>query len=110
MFPGPRQREHAPAPGSSPKLQVLNTAPMTAQTGLTLKEAWRDRDRAVDFVARAGQTLTAIEVKSGRARDGQPGLAAFAEAYRPKRKLLVGGDGIPLEEFLFRPVQYWVRR
>jgi len=128
--------------GSSPKLQVLNTALMTAQTGLTLKEArrdpalwgrlvesavgahlanaaaagvcdlyyWRDRDREVDFVARAGQTLTAIEVKSGRARDVQPGLAAFAEAYRPKRKLLVGGDGIPLEEFLSRPVQYWVRK
>jgi hypothetical protein len=128
--------------GSSPKLQVLNTALMTAQTGLTLKEArrdgafwgrvvesavgahlsnaaaagvcdlyyWRDRDREVDFVARAGHTLTAIEVKSGRARDVQSGLAAFAEAHRPKRKLLVGGDGIPLEEFLTRPVQYWVRK
>jgi predicted AAA+ superfamily ATPase len=128
--------------GSSPKLQVLNTALMTAQTGLTLKEArrdgafwgrvvesavgahlsnaaaagvcdlyyWRDRDREVDFVARAGHTLTAIEVKSGRARDVQPGLAAFGEAYRPKRKLLVGGDGIPLEEFLSRPVQHWVRK
>ena len=128
--------------GSSPKLQVLNTALMTAQTGLTLKEArrdgafwgrvvesavgahlsnaaaagvcdlyyWRDRDREVDFVARVGHTLTAIEVKSGRARDVQPGLAAFGEAYRPKRKLLVGGDGIPLEEFLSRPVQHWVRK
>jgi predicted AAA+ superfamily ATPase len=128
--------------GSSPKLQVLNTALMTAQTGLTLKEArrdgafwgrvvesavgahlsnaaatgvcdlyyWRDRDREVDFVAKAGQTLTAIEIKSGRARDVQPGLAAFGEAYRPKRKLLVGGDGIPLEEFLSRPVQHWVRK
>jgi predicted AAA+ superfamily ATPase len=128
--------------GSSPKLQVLNTALMTAQSGLTLKEArrdgafwgrvvesaagahlanaaaagvcevyyWRDRDREVDFVARAGQRLTAIEVKSGRARDVQPGLAAFAEAHRPKRKLLLGGDGIPLEEFLSRPVQYWVRK
>src|SRR5712691_7555501 len=95
--------------GSSPKLQVINTALMTAQTGLTLKEArrdpafwgrlvesavgahlanaaaagvcdlyyWRDRDREVDFVARAGRTLTAIEVKSGRARDAQPGMAAF---------------------------------
>jgi hypothetical protein len=30
--------------------------------------------------------------------------------YRPKRKLLVGGDGIPLEEFLSQPVQYWVRK
>src|SRR5712692_8658508 len=128
--------------GSSPKLQVLNTALMTAQTGLTLKEArrdgafwgrvvesavgahlanaaaagvcdlyyWRDRDREVDFVARAGQTLTAIEVKSGRARDVQPGLAAFAEAYGPGRKLLVGGDGISLEEFLSRPVERWVKR
>jgi hypothetical protein len=128
--------------GSSPKLQVLNTALMTAQTGLTLREArrdgafwgrvvesavgahlanaaaagvcdlyyWRDRDREVDFVTRAGQTLTAIEVKSGRARNVQAGLAAFAEAYRPKRKLLVGGDGIPLEEFLSRPVQHWVRK
>jgi hypothetical protein len=71
---------------------------------------WRDRDREVDFVARAGHTLTAIEVKSGRARDVQSGLAAFAEAHRLKRKLLVGGDGIPLEEFLTRPVQYWVRK
>jgi uncharacterized protein len=128
--------------GSSPKLQVMNTALMAVQTGVTLKEArrdptlwgrlvesavgahlanaaaagvcevhyWRDRDREVDFVARAGQTLTAIEVKSGRARDVQPGLAAFAEAYRPKRKLLVGGDGIPLEEFLSRPVEHWVKR
>ena len=128
--------------GSSPKLQVLNTALMTAQTGLTLKEArrdpafwgrlvesavgahlanaaaagvcdlyyWRDRDREVDFVARAGRTLTAIEVKSGRARDAQPGLAAFAEAYRPGRKLVVGGDGISLEEFLSRPVERWVKR
>ena len=61
-------------------------------------------------MAKAGQTLTAIEVKSGRARDVHSGLAAFADAYHPKRQLLVGGDGIPLEEFLSRPVQYWVRK
>jgi len=128
--------------GSSPKLQVLNTALMTAQSGLTLKEArrdnafwgrivesaagahlanaaaggvcklyyWRERDREVDFVAQAGHTLTAIEVKSGRPRDARAGLLAFSDAYRPKRKLLVGGDGIPLEEFLSRPVEHWVRR
>jgi len=125
--------------GSSPKLQVLNTALMTAQTGLTLQEAradhqfwgrlvevavgthlantaaagacqlyyWRDRNREVDFVLQVGRTLTAIEVKSGRTRDALPGLMAFAEAYKPKRKLLVGGDGIPLAEFLSRPVEHW---
>lgn len=127
--------------GSSPKLQVLNTALMTAQSGLTLKEAradhefwgrltesavgahlanaaaaglcelfyWRDRNREVDFVVRAGRSVTAIEVKSGRARDVHPGLAAFVEAFKPKRRLLVGGDGIAVEEFLSRPAEHWTR-
>lgn len=125
---------------SSPKLQVMNTALMTAQSGLTpeatradrelwgrLTESsvgahlanaaaagehelyyWRDRNREVDFVVRVGRTLTAIEVKSGRARDAQPGLDAFAAEHGPARKLLVGGDAIAVEEFLLRPVAHWV--
>lgn len=125
---------------SSPKLQVLNTALMTAQTGMTLAEArsdrefwgrlvesavgahlinasagsgvevfyWRDRNREVDFVVRAGKRLIAIEVKSGRKRHTLPGMAAFADAFRPTRKLLVGADGIPVEEFLSMPVDNWI--
>jgi hypothetical protein len=53
--------------------------------------------------------VIAIEVKSGRAPDAFPGLGAFAEAFKPKRTLLVGGDGISLEEFLTRPVQHWLQ-
>jgi predicted AAA+ superfamily ATPase len=125
---------------SSPKLQVLNTALMTAQRGTTLREArkdhefwgrlvesavgahlanaaalgvcelyyWRDRNREVDFVTRAGRRLTAIEVKSGRSRDTQPGQAAFAAAFKVHRSLLLGGDGIRVEEFLTQPVEHWV--
>jgi len=128
--------------GSSPKLQVLNTALMTAPSGLTLAEAradpefwgrlvesavgahlanasasgdcelfyWRDRSREVDFVARAGKALVAIEVKSGPTRGTLAGMTAFAEAFRPTRKLLVGGDGIPVEEFLSKPAAHWLRR
>ena len=128
--------------GSSPKLQVLNTALMTAQSGLTLKEAradrefwgrltesavgahlanaaaagacelfyWRERDKEVDFIVRAGRSLTAIEVKSSRTHHTHTGLAAFAEAFKPRRKLLIGGDGIPVEEFLARPVEHWLSR
>ena len=70
---------------------------------------WRDRNREVDFVVRAGRTVTAIEVKSGRSGEAQPGLAAFAEAYGRARALLVGGDGIAVEEFLARPVEHWVK-
>ncbi|MEX2147651.1 MAG: ATP-binding protein [Candidatus Rokuibacteriota bacterium] len=126
--------------GSSPKLQVLNTALMTAQSGLSPEEAradrefrgrlvesavgahlanaaasgdcelfyWRERNREVDFVVRVGRTLTAIEVKSGRAPDALPGLGAFMDAFKPKRTLLVGGDGVPLDEFLAKPVATWL--
>lgn len=50
---------------------------------------------------KAGRTVVALEVKSGRATPGHSGLAAFAEAFRPKRSLLVGGrrdfgGGIPV--------------
>jgi hypothetical protein len=126
--------------GSSPKLQVLNTALMTAQSGLSPAEArgdrefrgrlvesavgahlanaaaggacelfyWREGNREVDFVVRIGRTVIAIEVKSGRAPVALPGLGAFAEAFKPRRTLLVGGNGIALEEFLARPVDDWL--
>ena len=150
---------------SSPKLQVLNTALMTAMSGLTIDEAranrefwgrlvesaagshlvngsrgiqgrpgegsysppgngltfggrpmssgcdvfyWRSGNREVDFVVQTGRTLTAIEIKSGSVRDARFGMAAFADEYRPDRTLLVGGGGIPLEEFLLKPVEHWI--
>jgi predicted AAA+ superfamily ATPase len=70
---------------------------------------WRERNREVDFVVKAGRWLTAFEVKSGRGRDALPGMAAFSEAWKPQRQLLVGGDGVPVEEFLGRPVGHWVK-
>ena len=70
---------------------------------------WRDRNREVDFVVRAGRAVTAIEVKSGRARETLPGMEAFTAAFKPARTLLVGGDGIPVEEFLSKPVEHWVK-
>ena len=126
--------------GSSPKLQVLNTALMTVTTGSTFAEAradrefwgrlvesavgvhltnaamrgectvhyWRERNHEVDFVVQAGRTLTAIEVKSGRAPLAHAGSAAFRDAFHPTRTLLVGGDGIPLDEFLLAPVSHWI--
>lgn len=126
--------------GSSPKLQVLNTALMTAQSGLSPAEAradpefwgrlvesavgahlanaaaggdcelfyWRDRNREVDFVARRGRLVTAIEVKSGRRRDALPGLAAFSAAHPGTRTLVVGSGGVTVAEFLRRPVRHWL--
>ena len=58
---------------------------------------------------RAGRTVLAIEVKSGRAPDAFSGLAAFSEAFKPKRTLVVGADGVPLAEFLTKPVTHWLQ-
>jgi predicted AAA+ superfamily ATPase len=127
--------------GSSPKLQVLNTALMTAQSGRSPAEArqdgdywgrlvescvgahllntsmggdieltyWRDRNQEVDFVLHRGKTTVAIEVKSGRRRESLAGMEAFGRQFKPRRKLLVGGQGIPLEEFLTQPAEYWLQ-
>ena len=87
----------------------MNVAANAAALGVCELFYWQDRNRELDFVTRAGRTLTAIEVKSGRARTTQPGLAAFADTFKPQRSLLVGGDGIAVEEFLTRPVEHWVK-
>ena len=117
---------------SSPKLNVLNTALMTADSGYSFAEAqadrtfwgrvvesavgahlhntatsdirvryWRDGPREVDFVLQRGPKLVAIEVKSGppRRADSRT-LEAFAARFRGSTTLLVGENGIPLNEFL----------
>ncbi len=116
---------------STPKLLALDTALVSATSGLTFEESradsthwgrlvetavgahlwatrdpraeilyWRDRGKEVDFVVQRGKQLTAIEVKSGRRRDGLPGMVAFDAQFGAARKLLVGGDGTPLDAFL----------
>jgi hypothetical protein len=52
----------------------------------------------------------AIEVKSTQAGRPGSGAGAFAAAFKPQRTLLVGGDGIALEEFLDRPVSHWIQK
>jgi predicted AAA+ superfamily ATPase len=126
--------------GSSPKLQVLNTALMTVASGLSPRDVaedpefrgrlvesavgahlvnaeavgacrvsyWREANREVDFVVEAGRRVVAIEVKSGRTPATLPGMAAFKSRFRVDRTLLVGGDGIPVEEFLARPATHWI--
>jgi hypothetical protein len=77
--------------------------------GLCQVRYWRDRGREVDFVVSDGRGVVAIEVKSGRRRDAMSGLTAFNEAFQPRRRLLVGGDGMPLDSFLETPVSDLLR-
>lgn len=69
---------------------------------------WLERNQEVDFVLQQGKSIVAIEVKSGGHRESLPGMEAFARQFKPKRKLLVGGQGIALEEFLSKPTAHWL--
>ena len=124
--------------GSSPKLNVLNTALMTAGSGYSFDEAkadrtfwgrlvesavgahlfnsatsdirlhyWRDTPFEVDFVLQRGFQLIPVEVKSGAKTRSLQGMAAFEQRFRPRRSLLVGEGGIPLDEFLTVPAHEW---
>ena len=136
-YSGGRARQR----GSSPKLQVMNTALMTAPSSIPFDQAvedrdfwgrlvesavgahlvnalrgtnaevfyWRERNREVDFVVKSGRVTVAFEVKSGSAKKALPGMEALGKEFRVNRKLLVGGDGIPIEDFLFKPVADWLR-
>ncbi len=126
---------------SSPKLQVLNTALMSALSHRSSTDSrldtdywgrlvessvgahlinssfgtdtqvtyWREQNHEVDFVLEQGRTTVAIEVKSGARRGSLPGMEAFVRRFNPHRRLLVGGQGIPLEEFLSKPATHWLK-
>ena len=124
--------------GSSPKLNVLNTALMTAGSGYAFAEAradrsfwgrvvesavgahlynteasdiglqyWRKNQHEVDFVLQRGPRVVAIEVKSGPQRRNTSGMAEFEKQFSPVCSLVVGADGIPLNEFLNEPAEHW---
>lgn len=69
---------------------------------------WREANREVDFILKGKGRVTALEVTSSRRKDSLPGLAEFAKEFHPQRKLLVGGQGIPLEEFLATPPERFI--
>ena len=68
---------------------------------------WRESPYEVDFVLEKGRRLIGIEVKSTPRGNNSDGLAVFQERFSPERTLLVGGQGIPLEEFLTQPATHW---
>ncbi|MDE0348953.1 MAG: ATP-binding protein [Gammaproteobacteria bacterium] len=136
-FAGPRFRTR----GSIPKLNVLNTALMTATSGYRFEEAsadrtfwgrlvesavgahlcntatqgievryWRESPHEVDFVLQRGPRTVAVEVKGGLRARGLRGLAEFRQRYKPDRTIVVGADGVPLNEFLALPAAAWLER
>lgn len=70
---------------------------------------WREAHREVDFILQYGEKIIAIEVKSVMARETQPGLSVFSEAYHTHADLVVGGQNLSLETFLSTSVLEWFK-
>jgi predicted AAA+ superfamily ATPase len=67
---------------------------------------WRDGDDEVDFVIKQGASrLLGIEVKSNPLASGWQGLALFGKKFPTAKTVLVGGQGIPLEDFFRTPLE-----
>lgn len=126
--------------GSSPKLQVYNTALMTVHANIGFDELvgtrdlwgrwvesavgahlinntvgcdielyyWSKNNLEVDFVLVKGDKIVAIEVKSGAKGVNLSGIDAFSKEFNVGRKLLIGAQGIPLDEFLRIPAREWL--
>lgn len=133
---------YTPAPhlgrGSSPKLNVLNTALMTAPSGYTVEEARADRSywgRLVESAVGAhlhNTRATATRLHFWRdpphevdfviargphllgieVKSGKSGAAsgldAFADRFPDARTVVVGTGGIPLNEFLSLGTEEWL--
>jgi predicted AAA+ superfamily ATPase len=59
---------------------------------------WRRRDDEIDFVVSSPGNLWGIEVKSSRMKNPK-GLSASMRHYPRAKPFIVGGSGMPLEEF-----------
>ena len=68
---------------------------------------WRDGNDEVDFVLERGPRVVAIEVKSGVKAPLTRGMDEFTRRYKPHKIVRVGGEGIPLDEFLSEPAGRW---
>ncbi len=68
---------------------------------------WRQRNLEVDFIVETPRDLWAIEVKSGQTGN-RKGLSKFCKMYPEAKPLLLGYDGMSLEDFFNAvPVEDW---
>ena len=81
---------------------LFNTA--TSDTRL---HYWRSAPFEVDFVLQRGFRIIPIEVKSSLKRQPFRGMDEFRRQFTPRRSLLVGEGGIPLDEFLTVSAHRW---
>lgn len=70
---------------------------------------WASGDREVDYILAGAGKVVAFEIKSTRRRASLPGIDAFEKEFGPVSKVLVGGQGLPLNDFFRMEPREWIR-
>jgi len=54
-----------------------------------------------------GEKIIALEVKSSLKKETLSGMNTFVKMYAPFKALVIGSQGIPIQEFLSIPIDIW---
>jgi len=68
---------------------------------------WASGNREVDFALAKEAKIVAIEVKSSYRGQRLHSMEAFAREFKVHRTLVVGGDGVPIEDFITTDPGSW---
>lgn len=69
---------------------------------------WKKESNEVDFVIRKGKTVITITVENDKRGLNLRGVERFTRLYSPQHNLFVGKQGIPIDQFLFTPLEFWI--
>jgi len=69
---------------------------------------WKEGNYVVDFVIRKGETIITLMVNPSKKGIGVRAVEVFSEIYRPQQNLIVGEQGIPVDQFLLTPLVTWI--
>lgn len=68
---------------------------------------WKDGNKVIDFVIRKDEFLALVAVQNDKAEKHNPGVEMFLQQYPSTKVITVGGNGIPIEEFLLSSPESW---
>ena len=71
---------------------------------------WKEGGQEIDFIIRRRETILAVMVKNTKEEKSFSEFDRFNQIYYPypQKNLLIGKYGIPVEDFLLTPLDYWI--
>ena len=69
---------------------------------------WQEGSNVVDFVIRKGATIITITVGNDTKNTNVRGVEEFSRLYSPHYTIFVGEKGIPVDQFLLTPLDFWI--